>query len=272
MQTTPLASSSLGRLKCRDETQVACQVVLAHPQYSRPQAIGGEHPYPHPLRDGSRLERGETEVALAFSNWIRTHPAPLVIDIGASIGQFSTLALFADPAATVVALDSSLGSLTKLTIITRYASGQRLDAVWGFIVDRSDTDKSIAIATAATRAKLAEGENLVARMISLGDKDFDDIGNIPRYTVDGLFADIYSNSRPILLKCDIEAAEVLMLRGAKDFIARCKPTIFLSVHRDDMLAGFGHTKDDVRVLLKEYGYKHALISQDHEEHWLCEPV
>jgi|SRR5665213_940221 len=218
-------------------------------------------------------ERSETEVALTFAEWIKANPSPLIIDLGASIGQFSTLALFADRSATVLALDSSLGSLAKLSAMTRYAGGSRLEIVWGFIVDKTSADRSLATAVAATHERLKEGEKISARMISLGDKDVSGIDDIPRYTMDGLFADLpRGDDRPILVKCDIEAAEVLMLRGAREFIRRCRPTFFLSVHSDEMLAAFGHTKDDVRTLLQEYGYAYTVISHDHEEHWLCEPI
>jgi hypothetical protein len=92
---------------------------------------------------------------------------------------------------------------------------------------------------------------------------------IPPNTIDDLFlADATSADRPILLKCDIEGAELLMLRGARRFLERCSPQLLLSVH-PSALPQYKHTSEDVGQFLAEVGYEVDLLAIDHEEHWWC---
>ena len=78
-------------------------------------------------------------------------------------------------------------------------------------------------------------------------------------------------SRPILLKCDVEGAEVLVLLGAEQFLQRTMPSLLISVH-PLALPEYGHSVADVRNFLEKLNYSVSVIAVDHEEHWWCEPA
>lgn len=61
--------------------------------------------------------------------------------------------------------------------------------------------------------------------------------------------------RPTVIKLDIEGAEILALRGAKNLLAGSgKPrALFIEVH-DTFLPGFGSSADEVYALLRDFGY------------------
>ena len=64
--------------------------------------------------------------------------------------------------------------------------------------------------------------------------------------------------RPTVIKLDIEGAEILALRGAKQLLAGSERprALFIEVH-DTFLPGFGSSADEVYALLHECGYTNA---------------
>jgi FkbM family methyltransferase len=55
------------------------------------------------------------------------------------------------------------------------------------------------------------------------------------------------------VKCDVEGAELLVLRGAQSTLRRCRPKIFLEID-ERWVHSFGWTKTDVLRYLREIGY------------------
>jgi FkbM family methyltransferase len=62
---------------------------------------------------------------------------------------------------------------------------------------------------------------------------------------------------PALMKIDVEGAELMVLRGARETIRRTQPLIFAEVHSSALLA-------ECRVLLAAYGYRIESIDRDPE--------
>lgn len=58
---------------------------------------------------------------------------------------------------------------------------------------------------------------------------------------------------PEVIKIDVEGAELSVLRGARETIARCRPKIFLSVH-PRQIALLGESTDDLRALIDDMRY------------------
>jgi FkbM family methyltransferase len=58
-----------------------------------------------------------------------------------------------------------------------------------------------------------------------------------------------------LLKCDVEGAELLVLRGAESSLRRFRPKVFLEVD-DRWTSSFGWSPKDVIGFLRSVGYKH----------------
>lgn len=63
------------------------------------------------------------------------------------------------------------------------------------------------------------------------------------------------------VKCDVEGAELLVLRGARETIRRFRPLLFLEVNRH-WTAGFAYEPTDVAGLLEELGYSRFFLVGD----------
>jgi hypothetical protein len=111
------------------------------------------------------------------------------------------------------------------------------------------------------------GDIGTTRYLCLTDRDAVDQ---PQYSVDDLMTPELSTTRRALIKCDVEGAELLVLRGAARLIERSRPAILVSVH-PAALAHYGHARSDVEAFLTAFGYGIEVIAIDHEEHWWCEP-
>src|SRR5271170_3504209 len=75
-------------------------------------------------------------------------------------------------------------------------------------------------------------------------------------------------ARPILIKCDVEGAELMVLDGARHLLTSHHPALLLSVHHS-MLPDYESIKEDVAKFLEALGYIIDIVSIDHEEHWWC---
>jgi len=217
---------------------------------------------------GGYWENYEPEVFRQAVNWIRANPEGLVLDLGCAVGVFSAAALFASGSSNVVAFDSDLASVVATRRFCRHAKGGRLQTVYGFVTDTSSVeDQILAGAIRQTDRFLHEaslsgkpGTTQYVNIATTKDK------NVPRNTLDALFSG--SPPRPILIKCDVEGAELLVLHGAQKLLTSHHPTLLLSVH-PSILPDYGYVKEDVAKFLHEFGYTIDVISIDHEEHWWC---
>jgi hypothetical protein len=111
-----------------------------------------------------------------------------------------------------------------------------------------------------------DGKDLPTRYICLTQRSEE---TIQTYSLDDLFASPWTPQGPVLLKCDVEGAELLVLQGAERLLSEYSPTLLLSVH-PPALPSYGHSVADVRQFLESHGYSVKLIATDHEEHWWCE--
>jgi len=59
---------------------------------------------------------------------------------------------------------------------------------------------------------------------------------------------------PDIVKMDIEGAEVLALKGAREVLKRYRPTVFLSVH-PRQIAALGHSTAELRQIIDDIGYR-----------------
>jgi len=222
---------------------------------------------------GAFWEQYEPETVAALVGWLRSHPGGRVLDVGSSLGILSAVALFSDPEAEVVAFESDLASVAAAKRMCQYAPGRRLQLVYGFLSDLPTEVTPLASAIAATEAELARagtrGEVGTTRFACLADLRPD---SPPARRLDDLLAAEGSEGvgiRPTLLKCDVEGAELLVLRGAADFLRRARPELLLSVH-PPALPTYGHSRDEVETFLKALNYEIHFLAADHEEHWWCE--
>jgi FkbM family methyltransferase len=198
-----------------------------------------------------------------FVDWIRAHPGGTVLDVGCAIGIYSAVAL-AHPDTKVIAFDSDLASLAATRRMCGEPGEGRLTLLHGFVLDvPAPAERFDAAALRSSRALEDLAASSTTRYVCVGDPGTEALA---RMSIDALWA-----GRPILgptlLKCDIEGAELMALRGAAGFLAR-RPDLLLSVHPRELEAA-GHSSEDVRRLLADAGYAAECFAIDHEEHWWC---
>jgi FkbM family methyltransferase len=228
-----------------------------------PVNIGGAVIAPMPAEyTGGDWENYETAEIRGVSAWLREHPHALFVDVGCAVGIYSLAALTLG--AQVLALDSDLASLKSTERMCRHAGNPSL--LWGFVSERHESGITLDGLRELTARNLEEsgvtGEPGTNRYVCIGEDD-----SVPFHALDGLLPRGIST----LIKCDIEGAELFMLRGASGFIASERPYISLSVH-PPALSWFGHDVTQVHEFLEKNKYTVEVLSVDHEEHWWCSPM
>jgi FkbM family methyltransferase len=73
---------------------------------------------------------------------------------------------------------------------------------------------------------------------------------VPVLTLD----DVCSDSVPDLIKVDVEGAELLVLRGGEETLARAAPVLVIAIH-PDALKMLGSTPSELMTFLSERGYE-----------------
>lgn len=68
-------------------------------------------------------------------------------------------------------------------------------------------------------------------------------------------------SRVDLIKCDVEGAELLVIRGGEAILRRYHPKLILEVSQEWM-ERFGHTPLQLWDILRSYGYCYQIIAED----------
>jgi FkbM family methyltransferase len=219
---------------------------------------------------GASWEEYEPETVARFAEWVRQFPDGLVLDVGCSVGIFSAIAIFLDPRCEVVAFDSDLPSLAATQRLCQHATGRRLRLVHGFLTESAPDSLSLVELVSQTQAALAQsgvrGEVGTTRYVCLIDHG---VSSIPKYRLDDIFAQENLEGRAVLVKCDVEGAELLVLRGAEQFLSHSAGDVLLRVHPDALL-DYGRSRLEVQAFLNRLGYRVRILATDHEEHWWCE--
>jgi FkbM family methyltransferase len=230
--------------------------------------LGGHVSVTIPSRfSGGELETYEPETFEALAAWMHRNPGARIVDIGCAIGAFSVATLFTDPLAEVIAIDSNVASLRITQEMCSHAVGERLILLYGLV--SNEPGGTFAVAQSQTISALAT----VTRRQAYKDRykyicmNSCDTAYIPRLRLDDLFP--HHQSRPTLIKCDVEGAEHLVIDGAMELLARDKPALLLSVHPSMLQETYNHSADRLRDTISRLGYEIELLAVDHEEHWLC---
>jgi FkbM family methyltransferase len=215
----------------------------------------------------------EVDAMGACHGWLTVHPDGVLADVGCSIAIYSLMALQAFPRAKVYAFDADSISLKTSAEFCRFSNLSRLDLVHGFLTEKHSSGATLQQAIADTKRILSEpgihAEPTEVRFLCLDRALPDEV--IPRHSLDGLLNDTIPLERPLIIKIDVEGAELVVLRGASKLLLTHRPTLLLSVH-PQFLPSFKNTPEDVAQFLREHGYRWTLLNSDHEEHWWCEPT
>ena len=230
-----------------------------------------------PPEFSSKLMEGYEEAAFhSLKTWLDGKENAVVIDVGCSVGYYSCACLFAGPSAKVYAIDSDLNSLKSLLRVCEYAPNHgrdvRLFPLWGLLSDPVPDSIDFSALSNHTRMLLESGrisgEPGTHRYMNLKKCANTEI---PTYSLDALFGHGDIPNQDILIKIDVEGAELHVLKGARELLQNRRINLSLSIH-PQFLGQYGHKAEDVHALLQNAGYKGEMLAKDHEEHWWFIPV
>jgi len=98
----------------------------------------------------------------------------------------------------------------------------------------------------------------------------DNFRNIPQIKLDDYV--MRTGIIPDAITMDVEGAELLVLKGAKNTLIKHKPKVWISIHPDLGERDYGVTADDTIAYMHGLGYTYTYIAQDHEIHGFFEVV
>lgn len=234
--------------------------------------IGGVLPVRLPAEFTSReLQTYEPENATHIAKWVAEHPNGVFVDIGCSYGYFTCGVLHASESVRVIAIDADTPSLAITRHICQYASGlERLTLLRTLVGQNSESP--------TTRESIADQTShaLEDPRIKLDPRDTNYVNwdneapesHLPRIALDTLLRGAIEDDVPLLIKCDVEGAEHVVLDGMSETLRRPETTLLFSVH-PQYLPKFDSSPDAIRRTLDANGYDVDVIGIDHEEHWLC---
>lgn len=239
------------------------RVRLGGRQVRLPAAVLGTNP------DWGAYEHESFE---ALAVWLDNQPGrPVLLDVGCSFGIVTSFAVQVCPRVEVIAFDSDLISLRALDATVPARARHRVRRIDGLLGVEHRSAQSLEAAVVSTLRRLPDlpARDAITRshFLCFGDARAD---SAPQHQLDALLTGV-TFPGPVLLKCDVEGAELLVLRGAKELLLRARPILLLSVH-PSALPQHGHTVGDLAAFLQKYGYRWRLLARDHEEHWWCEPT
>lgn len=170
--------------------------------------------------------------------------AEVVFDIGANIGWYSLHIAQQEPQARVYAFEPVPTTHERLLInLARNVAGNRVTPVKDGLTDAPGAFDMFVPATsgspAASLSELHPGEG--SRRVSC------------RFTTLDEFVDDNAIDRLDFLKCDVEGAELRVLKGGAKSLARFRPAIVIELLRK-WSAAFGYHPNDVLDLFAALGY------------------
>ena len=191
------------------------------------------------------LQRGSLEKCLYISI---LHKGDVVIDAGANVGYFTML--FSDlvgPCGHVHAFEpvpATFSILSKNLQRFPYYTNVSLNCA-----ALGDNDQR-------TKIFLPNGDHGQAALVNHRDGSWRNARVAP-IDIEMMRLDRYAQglNKIDLLKCDVEGAELLILRGAEASLRRFRPKVFLELD-ERWTSSFGWTPKDVIDFLRSVGYKH----------------
>jgi FkbM family methyltransferase len=196
-------------------------------------------------RTGQSYLRGEAETIIQNILVERLRPGMVFYDLGANIGLFSLLAArLVSPTGRVISFEPDPDTAARLERnIARngYQNTTVIQAgVWSTtekrsfkVADASSPDHGVGRFT----AEEADGKNILVECVALDDF----VRNVPA---------------PDAIKCDVEGAEIEVLRGAKKVLQEHKPWIICELHSEANRVTFGN-------ILNESGYRVETVDANH---------
>jgi FkbM family methyltransferase len=172
-------------------------------------------------------------------------PGQTVLDIGANIGLFTvTMASLVGPTGKVYAFEPLEDLATLLArSVAENNFADRVVLERAAVSDKAGTGKLIS----AAKTTNAGGAYLNNGQVPSGH----DVTEVKLITLD-----TYAVRRPVhFIKIDVEGAELLAFRGAKELLKQDRPVILSELHPDQLSKVSGCTAPEFVAELESYHYK-----------------
>jgi FkbM family methyltransferase len=186
----------------------------------------------------------EPEVTSAIVGALRGSEDPVFLDVGANIGLVSLMVLNCLPDARVYAFEPGRHQREL------FAETIRRNRLAGRVVlsPLALSDSAGAATFAVHRTRHAAGDGFL-------DTGRGGPARFEAVEADTLDSWWRRNSAPRIdvLKLDTEGSELLVLRGARETIARCRPTLVVEVHPQN-LSSYPYGPEDVFRHIEGLGY------------------
>jgi FkbM family methyltransferase len=196
-------------------------------------------------RTGGSYLRGQAETVIQNILVERLRAGMVFYDLGANIGLFSLLAArLVAPTGRVISFEPDPDTAARLERNIARNGYQNVTVIQAGV--SSTTEKrSFKVADASSSdhgvgrfaAEAADGKNILVECVALDDF----VGNVPA---------------PDAIKCDVEGAEIEVLRGARKVLQQHKPWIICELHSDANRVAFGN-------ILNESGYRVETVDANH---------
>ena len=177
------------------------------------------------------------------------------VDVGAHVGQYTLLASKeVGPSGHVYSFEPhprNFDALSHNVLLNRFTNVSLFNAA---LADSAAESQLFVNATDAG------GKNRGTHSLRV-QKDWSQSVTIPIKTMllDEALRDV---ARLDVMKIDVEGAELLVLKGAQQLLARFKPIIAFE-SAEDSTTSFGHRTTDVKTFLANRGYGLFKLSPDH---------
>ncbi len=213
-----------------------------------------QHPliYDRILRLKNRKEYDNERIV--FLNAVRK--GDTVFDVGANRGIHTVLlSNLAGPTGAVHAFEPVPPTFAKL--IENVSSKKRFDNIKLVNSAVGDSIGTITI-------NMPDGDDGQASMAKHDAGSWKDASKISTFSCAVTTLDAYTASvpkPPDFIKCDVEGAELLTLRGGKEVLGRHAPMLFLEICKE-WTRNFGYAPIDVLKFIKPYGYDTFFVVDD----------
>jgi FkbM family methyltransferase len=209
-------------------------------------------------------------LAIDFATWEASFTAPFihalrslqsgdVVDVGASIGEWSALAAKIVGADRVHVIEPNRASWRH---IKKVFALNDLPAPAGMLegfIGAETLPGSLGELRSEWPAE--DGKEAIFEFLC-------DPGSKPVVSLD--FYCERMNCKPGLIKIDVEGYEDSVLRGGEVCLKSRRPLLFVSVHPEQLLK-LQSSREKVLEYMHSLGYSSKLLGADHEEHWLFSP-
>lgn len=191
------------------------------------------------------LNQVEREQTIEFLN--RVKKDTIVFDVGANVGYYTLLAsLQVGTNGKVFAFEPVVRNLSYLN---RHIELNRLKNVVVLPLACSDKSELVEFSFGANRA---EGHLIEVDDAKSTDEKFFSYTYVHTISLDEFVH--YSKNSPNIIKIDVEGAELLVLKGAKEILKNNKPVIFLSIHSEEL-------EITCKEFLLEFDYEFILLDE-----------